>query len=109
VERIRSTAPSTILFSHFGPAPAVQELCDLAIDRLRRWAAVVEDALRSTDDLDAVVGRLRADTEAVDVAPDAADDRVRYDFLSSYEMNAMGLIRYLTAGNADAADRQASS
>ena len=109
VERIRSTAPSTILFSHFGPAPAVQELCDLAIDRLRRWAAVVEDALRSTDDLDEVVGRLREDTEAVDVAPNAADDRVRYDFLSSYEMNAMGLIRYLTAGKADAADRPASS
>jgi glyoxylase-like metal-dependent hydrolase (beta-lactamase superfamily II) len=109
VERIRSTSPSTILFSHFGPAPAVQELCDLAIDRLRRWAAVVEDALRSTDDLDEVVGRLRADTEAVDVAPNAADDRVRYDFLSSYEMNAKGLIRYLTAGKADAADRPASS
>jgi glyoxylase-like metal-dependent hydrolase (beta-lactamase superfamily II) len=108
VERIRSTSPSMILFSHFGPTPAVQELCDLAIDRLRRWAAVVEDALGSTDDLAEVVGRLRADTEAVDVAPDAADDRVRYDFLSSYEMNAMGLIRYLTAGKADAADRPTS-
>jgi glyoxylase-like metal-dependent hydrolase (beta-lactamase superfamily II) len=109
VERIRSTSPSMILFSHFGPAPTVQELCDLAIDRLRRWADIVRDALRSTDDLDEVVGRLRTDTEAVDVAPGAAVDRIRYDFLSSYEMNAMGLIRYLTAGKEDAADRPATS
>jgi hypothetical protein len=34
-------------------------------------------------------------TEAIDVAPEQEDDSVRYEFLSSYEMNTLGLIRYL--------------
>jgi glyoxylase-like metal-dependent hydrolase (beta-lactamase superfamily II) len=96
IERIRGLQPSAILFSHFGPAREVGELCDLAIDRLRRWTAVVETALRDTDDVTEVVRRLQADTEGVDVGPGAEEDRVRYEFLSSYQMNANGLIRYLT-------------
>jgi glyoxylase-like metal-dependent hydrolase (beta-lactamase superfamily II) len=96
IERIRAALPSVILFSHFGPAPEVTELCGRAIDRLRRWAAVVDQALRQTDDLKEVVRRLRTATEAIDVAAEDRKDSVRYDFLSSYEMNAMGLIRYLT-------------
>lgn len=96
VQRIRAATPSLILFSHFGPASEVAELCDLAIDRLRRWTGIVEDALRDTGELAEVVRRLRAHTEAVDVGAEDRTDAVRYDFLSSYEMNAMGLIRYLT-------------
>lgn len=96
IERIRAALPAVILFSHFGPALEVTELCDRAVDRVRRWTAVVDEALRQTDELEEVVRRLRAATEAIDVAPEDRMDSVRYDFLSSYEMNAMGLIRYLT-------------
>jgi glyoxylase-like metal-dependent hydrolase (beta-lactamase superfamily II) len=96
VERIRAATPSLILFSHFGPASEVTELCDMAIDRLRRWTGIAEEALRDTGELPEVVRRLRADTEAIDVGGEDRTDAVRYDFLSSYEMNAMGLIRYLT-------------
>jgi glyoxylase-like metal-dependent hydrolase (beta-lactamase superfamily II) len=96
VERIRATDPSMILFSHFGPAPEVEELCDRAIDRLRRWAEVVEEALRRTSDLDQIVDHLRTSTAKDDVDPQDGMDSVRYEFLSSYEMNAKGLIRYLT-------------
>jgi glyoxylase-like metal-dependent hydrolase (beta-lactamase superfamily II) len=95
IERIRDAAPSAILFSHFGPSADVPELCDRAVDRVRRWTAVVEETLRHTDDLAEVVRRLREATEAIDVAPERDDDSVRYEFLSSYEMNTMGLIRYL--------------
>jgi glyoxylase-like metal-dependent hydrolase (beta-lactamase superfamily II) len=95
VERIRAAGPSAVLFSHFGPDREVDELCDLAIDRLRRWTSVTEEALRATDDLSEVVRRLRAETEDIDVADGPPDDRVRYEFLSSYEMNASGLVRYL--------------
>jgi glyoxylase-like metal-dependent hydrolase (beta-lactamase superfamily II) len=95
VDRIRAAGPSVILFSHFGPDREVEELCDLAIDRLRRWASIVEAALRATDDMAEVVRRLRTETERIDIADDSRDDRVRYEFLSSYEMNASGLVRYL--------------
>ncbi|MGH2674785.1 MAG: MBL fold metallo-hydrolase [Actinomycetota bacterium] len=95
VERIRDAHPSAILFSHFGPSPDVAELCERSIDRLRRWTAAVEDALREVDRLPDVVQRLRSATESLDVLPDRDDDSLRYEFLSSYEMNAMGLIRYL--------------
>jgi glyoxylase-like metal-dependent hydrolase (beta-lactamase superfamily II) len=109
IERIREVEPSLILFSHFGPAPEVGELCDRAVDRLRRWTAVVEEALDHTDELQDVVRRLRTATEEIDVAPEDQMDSVRYDFLSSYEMNAMGLIRYLSRRGGAARDRAASS
>jgi glyoxylase-like metal-dependent hydrolase (beta-lactamase superfamily II) len=96
IERIRSIDPSVILFSHFGPAAEIAELCDLAVDRLRRWTDVVTEALRHTDDVAAVVLRLRSATKAIDVTPADETDSVRYEFLSSYEMNARGLIRYVT-------------
>jgi glyoxylase-like metal-dependent hydrolase (beta-lactamase superfamily II) len=95
VERIREAGPSAVLFSHFGPDREVDELCDLAIDRLQRWTSVTEEALRTTDDLSEVVRRLRTETEGIDVSDGPPDDRVRYEFLSSYEMNANGLVRYL--------------
>jgi glyoxylase-like metal-dependent hydrolase (beta-lactamase superfamily II) len=95
IERIRDTEPSAILFSHFGPNADVAELCHRAVDRLRRWTAIVDDALRTTDDLEDIVRRLRVATARLDLASDQDEDAVRYEFLSSYEMNAMGLIRYL--------------
>jgi glyoxylase-like metal-dependent hydrolase (beta-lactamase superfamily II) len=108
VQRILAATPSLVLFSHFGPASEVAELCDLAIDRLRRWTGVVEEALRDTGELAEVVRRLRADTEAVDVGAGDWTDAVRYDFLSSYEMNAMGLIRYLTRDRSEMPRRPTS-
>jgi glyoxylase-like metal-dependent hydrolase (beta-lactamase superfamily II) len=95
VERIRDLEPSSILFSHFGPSPEVDELCERSIDRLRRWTAAVEEVMTRTDRLPDVVAGLQAATASLDVAGDAEDDSVRYEFLSSYEMNAMGILRYL--------------
>jgi glyoxylase-like metal-dependent hydrolase (beta-lactamase superfamily II) len=96
VERIQGTNPSVILFSHFGPVHEVADICHRAVERLRAWTAVAQEALRESEQLEHVVSRLRAATEGVDVPPAAEDDVLRYRFLSSYEMNAMGLIRYLT-------------
>jgi glyoxylase-like metal-dependent hydrolase (beta-lactamase superfamily II) len=96
VERIRAARPSSILFSHFGPAPEVNELCDRAIDRLRRWTELVEEALRRTEEVKEIVGYLQTATAGEEVDPADEMDSVRYEFLSSYEMNVMGLIRYLT-------------
>jgi glyoxylase-like metal-dependent hydrolase (beta-lactamase superfamily II) len=95
VERIRDVDPSVVLFSHFGPSPDVLELCERSIDRLRGWTAAVEEAMAETDRLPEIVARLQASTASLDVTEAGDLDAVRYEFLSSYEMNALGILRYL--------------
>lgn len=98
IELARRLNPPAVLFSHFGPREDVRAVCDLAIERTRRWASIVEDAMRRTNDLDEVarilmvrtLDELNANTER----PDSIDDR--YDLLTTYRTNAAGLMRYFT-------------
>jgi glyoxylase-like metal-dependent hydrolase (beta-lactamase superfamily II) len=96
IELAKRLEPPAILFSHFGPRTDVRAVCDLAIERTRRWASIVEDALSRTDDLDQVARILMERT--VDEAaasgerPSSVDDR--YDLLTTYRTNAAGLVRY---------------
>jgi glyoxylase-like metal-dependent hydrolase (beta-lactamase superfamily II) len=101
VERIAGREPPVLLFSHFGPSPDVADLCRLAIDRLRAWTNVVASALEHTHELPEVVGRLRVGTKE-DVRTERWSEETleRYELLSSYEMNAMGLMRYLEKSRA---------
>lgn len=98
VQRVLQRDPSRILFSHFGPVDDPGAICRLAIERLEGWTAVVEEALRETDDPAVVARRLRAATagEVREAAQDVrADAEERSELLSGYEMNAMGIMRYL--------------
>src|SRR5438309_1589324 len=54
IERIKERADGILLFSHFGPVTEVEELCDIAAARLRKWASIVRDAMDETDDLDRI-------------------------------------------------------
>jgi glyoxylase-like metal-dependent hydrolase (beta-lactamase superfamily II) len=112
VERIGDRRPSVILFSHFGPAREVSHVCNLAISRMQKWAGLVEEVLERTDRIEDVVAHLRAGTSgdlraAGEHRRAAIEDR--YELLSSYEMNAMGLIRYLRGRQDSAASRSATS
>jgi glyoxylase-like metal-dependent hydrolase (beta-lactamase superfamily II) len=98
IRRLQGIGPSRILFSHFGPAEEVEHLTNLAIKRLRRWTSVVETAAAQTQDVQEVVRMLREGT-AAELNP-AGTERMeaisdRYELLSSYEMNARGILRYL--------------
>jgi glyoxylase-like metal-dependent hydrolase (beta-lactamase superfamily II) len=95
IERIRRRARGSLLLSHFGPSPDVDDLCRLAAERLRTWAGIVREALDETDDVDRVTETLarRTDPELDDARARGADLE-RYEILSSVRMNAMGLIRY---------------
>lgn len=98
VRRVARRAPSRILFSHFGPADDPEGICRLAIDRLERWTSVVEEALGESEDTGSVVRRLReATARDLDTVPEErrAEVEDRNELLSSYEMNALGIIRYL--------------
>jgi glyoxylase-like metal-dependent hydrolase (beta-lactamase superfamily II) len=97
IERLRRLDPPLILFSHFGPAQEVDHLTALAISRLKRWTDIVRGALAGGADLTAVVARLRERTASeLRGVQDVAGGEDRYELLSSYEMNAMGLMRYLS-------------
>ncbi|HWC72232.1 MAG TPA: MBL fold metallo-hydrolase [Actinomycetota bacterium] len=97
IERIRGRAPLSLLASHFGPVPDVDEACDAAAERIRSWSHIVRCALeRDHDaDVDTVTAELRSlaasEFEAETGRP---IDMARYDAIGSIAMNAAGLSRY---------------
>lgn len=93
IDRIRRRA-RMLMLSHFGPVEAIDDLCQLAVQRLRHWAEVVRGALDVTDDLDQITTVLeRATASEFDDAPEAVGVD-RYEILSGMRMNAAGLARY---------------
>jgi glyoxylase-like metal-dependent hydrolase (beta-lactamase superfamily II) len=99
IDRIKAASASILLFAHFGPLRDVDATCDLAIRRVRDWAAVVQDALRETEDPEELASRLEATAlDDIETGAEATldlevlEDRLR--LLSSIRMNAQGLARY---------------
>jgi glyoxylase-like metal-dependent hydrolase (beta-lactamase superfamily II) len=99
IRRVQATAPSVLLFSHFGPAPDVQGVCDTAVERLKQWTDAVRIALQRGVEPAAIADVLRELTaKETRTAMEAGLDVARYEYLSSYELNAGGIVRYLTKG-----------
>ncbi len=95
IERIRRLAGEMVLFAHFGPVREVDRICDLAVERFRRWTEVVGRAMERTEDLDEIVAALtEVAREDVQTGSDARLDLERLETLSSIRMNAMGIVRY---------------
>ena len=98
IERIRIRARGAmVLFSHFGPVHEVDRICDVAIERFRRWTEAVREAMEGTDDLDEIVAALETVArQDVETGSEAELDLQRMETLSSVRMNAMGIVRYWT-------------
>ena len=95
IQRIRARAETALMFSHFGPVREVDELCEIASDRIQVWAGIVREAMAQTDDLDRIAEILAARTEPeFDEAGASEEGRERYEVLSSTKTNAAGLVRY---------------
>jgi glyoxylase-like metal-dependent hydrolase (beta-lactamase superfamily II) len=94
IQRIRGRARSLLMFSHFGPVAEVEELCELAAARLRKWAGIVRVALDRTDDIDEIARLLDQGTASEFEQAEGGADLERYEILSSMRMNAAGLVRY---------------
>ena len=98
IGRVVGRSPSRLLFSHFGPADDVNELCRVAVQRIEGWAEIVEQALTETEEVVDVVRILKERTAAemaVSSGLTAREVQDRLEVLSSYEMNALGLMRYV--------------
>jgi glyoxylase-like metal-dependent hydrolase (beta-lactamase superfamily II) len=101
IEHARAQRPSRLLFSHFGPVDSVEATCDLAIERLRTWTSAIERALDSGISPEQAGQALRDETADETAAALAAGlDVGRYEFLSSFDVNAAGIVRYLTKRSA---------
>jgi glyoxylase-like metal-dependent hydrolase (beta-lactamase superfamily II) len=97
IRRAQAVRPSSLVFSHFGPTASVDEMCDLAVERLRAWTAAVRRGLDAGVPHDGMGAVLRTETAGETEAALARGlDVGRYEFLSSYDMNAAGIVRYLT-------------
>jgi len=87
VEMIQGLEPETLLYAHFGPAPADGRLSAYA-DRLESWVADVRDARDRFGETDEVVEYLLEQEDA----PDVWDERkVR----GEVAMNVRGVLTYL--------------
>jgi glyoxylase-like metal-dependent hydrolase (beta-lactamase superfamily II) len=97
IRRACADGPSMLVFSHFGAVHDVQETCDLAIERLHAWTDAVRAVLTErTEPADVAEVLREATAEESEAAMAAELDIGRYEFLSSYELNAAGILRYLT-------------
>ncbi len=99
IRRVQARSPSVLLFSHFGPATDVGTVCDLAVERFRSWTDAVQGALARGVPPEGVADVLRDLTaDETRAAMAAGLDVARYEYLSSYELNAAGMVRYVTKG-----------
>ena len=95
VRAVARRSPPAILFSHFGPVRDVEQICDLAIERMQAWASIVREAMRETEDIREVARRLRERTlSELDAADNRESAEERYEALTTHEVNAAGLLRY---------------
>jgi len=95
VETIANLEPETLLYTHFGPAPAggpsrsgVGALLDAYADTLSEWVDRVDRARDELGDEAAVVERLLAETDADEAW---GEEKARYET----ELNVRGVLRYL--------------
>ncbi|WP_227374733.1 MBL fold metallo-hydrolase [Haladaptatus halobius] len=67
VETIREIAPTTLLYTHYGPRPYSDEAMDEYEDVLSQWVAAVESQRAAEEDDEAVVRHFVAEQEMDDV------------------------------------------
>jgi glyoxylase-like metal-dependent hydrolase (beta-lactamase superfamily II) len=97
IDRIRARRPSSLLTSHFGPVPDVDEACDAAAAHIRAWSDAVRRALERDSEADEEtltqeLRRLAAERFLREAGHPI--DMARYDAIGSIAMNATGIARY---------------
>ena len=100
IERLRAIRPTAMWLTHFGPQDAgprplpVDDLCDEAIEALRKWDGWVRTARSESEDLAEVAKMVKASVH--DAYEDGLDPALvdRMEQTTSYEMNTSGYMRY---------------
>ena len=95
LEKFRTLRPTRLLFSHYGPVRSVAETLDRAEEETRLWVEMVRDARESRLDLDHAIEMVREKTAARYPVENAAENRTKFEELSSYASNIVGINMYL--------------
>lgn len=96
LQTFRDLEPTRLLFSHYGPAPAVEEVLDRSAEELELWVELARGARSADLDLDHAVQAVRDRTRERYAALDA-DPAVRqkWEALNSDAANLTGILRWL--------------
>jgi len=95
IERMRAFRASRVLPTHFGPAPDVNAALDEAILRLNQWVGAAEPVVESGGDANEVAKEFRSRKD--DFYPDLTPEvTARLEGTTSYDLNAAGIVRYLS-------------
>ena len=90
--------PARLLFSHYGPVAAVDEVLDRSAEEIRLWVSETRNARRAGLDLDhavAMVAERTRDRYAL-FAPDADPDiAAKYNHVAGAASNVAGILRWL--------------
>lgn len=96
IEMFLAMRPRRLLFSHFGPVEAVEEILSRSIEELRLWVEIVRDARQDGLDLDHAVDAVRrrtADRYAAIRSDPLLDEK--FERLNSFAANVAGINRWL--------------
>lgn len=95
IERLRSLRPARLFPTHFGPVPNVNPAFDEAAQRLKQWVQAAEEVVARGGEAGEVAEVFRR--RARDFYPDlAASVAEKLEQTTSYTLNALGIVRYLT-------------
>jgi glyoxylase-like metal-dependent hydrolase (beta-lactamase superfamily II) len=90
--------PARLLFSHYGPVAAVDEVLDRSAEEIRLWVSETRNARRAGLDLDhavAMVAERTRDRYAL-FAPDADPElAAKYDHVAGAASNVAGILHWL--------------
>lgn len=101
IEKIRTRAPSSLCFTHFGGSDQgdrpveVGEACEAAIEALRTWESWVREGRARTRDLDEVTAHVREEGRKKFGGRIDETDLDRLEQTTSYWMNTWGYMRYM--------------
>jgi len=101
LQHFRDRQPTRLLFSHYGPVDAVDEVLERSVEELTRWVELVRADRDRGADVDHAVAMLRermaSSSRAVVDMPDVAH---KFEVLSGAQANVEGIWRYLDSSTA---------
>jgi glyoxylase-like metal-dependent hydrolase (beta-lactamase superfamily II) len=96
IEGFRRLRPDRLLFSHFGPVTAIDEILDASVEELELWVEMSRDVRRQGLDLDHAVAAVRDRTRARYTALSADPAlREKHEVLNGDAANLSGILRWL--------------
>ena len=93
LQTFQELAPTRLLFSHYGPAPAVEEILERSQEELRLWVELARGCRTEGLDLDHAVAAVRERTRERYAAMAGTDDK--WQALSSDSANLSGILHWL--------------